>query len=70
MQNSLEQNIDQCAQLKAQYDDFIPLAETDVDAYLASYKAGGSNIDVYEAEVERLYKVRVSNNSPSCTNGE
>ena len=57
VQKSLEQNIDQCTKLKADYDDFIPLAKTDVEEYLAAFKAGGSDIDVYETEVERLYKV-------------
>ena len=66
MQKSLEQNIDQCTKLKADYDDFIPLAKTDVEEYLAAFKAGGSDIDVYETEVERLYKVWISNNLSYC----
>jgi len=51
----------QCAKLKADYDPFIPVAETIMEEYLSNFKAVNSSIEAYEEEVNRLNKVRFSN---------
>ncbi|XP_073386521.1 uncharacterized protein [Physcomitrium patens] len=57
IQNSLDQNIAQAATLRADYDDFVEVATTNMEEYLAKYKALNCNIDDYEKEVERLNKL-------------
>lgn len=43
--------------MRADYDDFVEVATTNMEEYLAKYKALNCNIDDYEKEVERLNKL-------------
>ncbi|KAH9558616.1 hypothetical protein CY35_06G017100 [Sphagnum magellanicum] len=54
----LRQNLEQPLLLKKDYDAFNNLLDTNVDEYLAAWKAANHNIIAYEAEIDRQYQVQ------------
>jgi hypothetical protein len=57
IKNSLSQNMGQCAKLKADYNPFIPITETNMEDYLVAFKIENNSIEAYETEVNRLNKI-------------
>jgi hypothetical protein len=57
MQEILRQNLEQPLLLKKDYDAFNNLLDTNVDEYLAAWKAANHNLIAYEAEIDSQYQV-------------